>query len=354
MATTAAMKPVQTAPALEKTLSEFGLAFLASDLRTIPKIERLTLTAYGQTMLANLGLGILRGNAKEEIRKDAIASFSNFGKIYDDYNKKFAELEKRSMSFFTKGARWDSNKKKSDDSGERTRSRLENAGLAFYYSMHNNKIVYKESTDFAHGMADKAIDCDLSAVLFNDLAKERGLPLAGGMVRKDGTYSHYVSVVMNKERMDFAVETTMLLKFDAADIYKVLDPSTLKWWKENEERFPTIKGLVDGKMDEKAEDLLISLTIYPINNLNLNEKKYQSITYSAGHYPGERDVLDCKAKNLVNEIMTMMAEGDQTTGKNGIEILNERKRKITEMKGAVKELYDKLHKINEWMNTLEK
>ena len=56
---------------------------------------------------------------------------------------------------------------------------LENAASAFYYVMNTHKIFYKAEDNFAKGLEQNHLDCDLSAYMFIQFGREVGLDLIG-------------------------------------------------------------------------------------------------------------------------------------------------------------------------------
>jgi len=94
-------------------------------------------------------------------------------------------------------------------------TRLENATSAFFYTMKKNKIVGKEEDNFAKGLAENHLDCDLSGYLFIQFGREIGLDLIGVFLTpippKDA--GHFVVAYRENGKITHYIETTNLLLY---------------------------------------------------------------------------------------------------------------------------------------------
>ncbi len=211
---------VQVQNSLAKALGEYDLGIMEKRLREVPGIQNLVVTRFGMGILACLALDIKMNKAAEpdELQNRALKAFYNLSQIHADFNRKFEELAKTTWEikprsafstpeFFSKVG----NKQARTDY-----SLLEMVCEAYAYSMKKNRIMGYLEKDYARGMAEKRLDCNLSSDVFRDLAKGKtNLDLTGVLVSyynsDPSAFFHEMVGLRTKSGVERYVETTVYL-----------------------------------------------------------------------------------------------------------------------------------------------
>jgi hypothetical protein len=175
-----------------------SLLFLENDLRGIPDINKLAVTLYGNDILLSLAYEKEEeGFSDEKVKKTAVSAFQNYASVKNDFAKQFEEIRKKA---------WKRPAVKGDE--------LEAVLLAFGYAMYQNKADYKEEDDFARGMANRKIDCDLTSFLLIDCARGVGISLLGVdiLLGDPGSpFRHYLAAYKDSSGTMSYIEATGLL-----------------------------------------------------------------------------------------------------------------------------------------------
>ncbi|VVC02263.1 Uncharacterised protein [uncultured archaeon] len=140
----------------------------------------------------------LIGELPADVKGSVLAAFSRLQSLRSDFFDEFYALRELQT-------------KNNVDSTSLTR--LENAVSAFAYVMQKHKIPYVVEGNFAKGLSQGHMDCDLSSYLFIQFGKEAGLDLIGVEMEplKKDSAGHFAVAYRQNGEITHYIETTLLL-----------------------------------------------------------------------------------------------------------------------------------------------
>ncbi|MFA5929350.1 MAG: hypothetical protein WC861_00540 [Candidatus Micrarchaeia archaeon] len=239
-------------PQLKAQLASFNLEYLIlgkdpkRNLQNVPEILKLVNGDFGQNILAGLALLRLDGKKDDAIREMAIAAFTKFSTVRNDFLSKYNELRKK----------YGINSQMSE---------IDIVGEAFAYSMGKNKIRYLEETNSAQGMAGNHLDCDLSSYMFMQLGKEVGLSLtavtlpspglSSGLLFGNAKPAGHVVVAYGKGKITHYVETTLAMYDESMKTNNTKINDLLTNYKDLLQKFQSLKNLPADKVSQQNKSI---------------------------------------------------------------------------------------------------
>ena len=167
-----------------------SLRILYDKRPTISNIDSLHML---KTEIDSLALGLTK-----QFKQNLLTLFLKLQNLRTDFLGEFYALQELQMKF---------------NMDTTSTTRLENAVSAFYYSLKKNKIASQVESNFARGLAENHMDCDLSGYLFMQFGIGIGLDLVGVYLRPllPSQVGHFAVAYRMNGKITHYIETTQFL-----------------------------------------------------------------------------------------------------------------------------------------------